>query len=148
MATPGTMTGELILDQLEDVHRTLADGAICAIACEADSAQMLKQIKAIFGNISVVYDKKNVFCATAVKRTPLQKARDFAAVFPASLPGGERIELCSLPGVFCHRRPDTGGLALAEVAARDLAPDNAFWTWDAAADWSAFCSREVSPTHT
>lgn len=122
MATPGTMTGELILDQLEDIHANLADGGTCVLACEAESGPLLKQIKALFGNLSVHFEQKGLFCATAVKREPLEKRRDFRATFEASLPGGTPITLCSLPGVFCHRRPDTGGLALAEVAAHDLRP--------------------------
>jgi len=124
MATPGTMTGELILDQFEDIHRNLADGAPCVIACEAESAPLIKQLRAIFGNVLVSFDRDGLVCATAIKRGPLAKPRDFSAVFPASLPGAkEPLRLCSLPGVFCHRRPDAGGLALAEVAARALKPD-------------------------
>mgnify|MGYP001436824903 CR=1 FL=1 len=120
MATPGTMTGELILDQLEDIHRNLAPGGFCLLACEAESAPLLKQVNALFGNVSVTLDRKGLLCASAVKREPLARARDFSASFAASLPGGAPLTLRSLPGVFCHRRPDAGGLALAEVAARDL----------------------------
>lgn len=122
MATPGTMTGELILDQLEDIHANLADGGVCVLACEAESGPLLKQVKALFGNLSVRFDQKGLFCASALKRAPLEKRRTFQAEFTASLPGGEPLKLRSLPGVFCHRRPDNGGLALAEVAARDLPP--------------------------
>ena len=122
MATPGTMTGELILDQLEDIHQNLAVGGTCVIACEADTGPLLKQIKAIFGNHSIHLDKNGLLCVTSVKKGPLEKKRDFSAVFPASLPGSEAVELCSLPGVFCHRRPDNGGLALAEIAAQELRP--------------------------
>ena len=35
--------------------------------------------------------------------------------FTATTPT-EKVRLCSRPGVFAHRRPDTGGLALAECA--------------------------------
>ena len=122
MATPGTMTGELILDQLEDIHQQLADGARCVIACEADSGPLFKQIKAIFGNFSVLFDKRGLSCVAARKHGPLAHPRSFSATFPASLPGGETVTLVSLPGVFCHRRPDAGGLALAEIAAREIAP--------------------------
>ncbi|MEI7901453.1 MAG: methyltransferase [bacterium] len=123
MATPGTMTGELILDQLEDIHQNLAIGGTCVIACEADSGPLLKQVKALFGNCSIHFAKKGVTCVTARKKEPLRQARRFSAAFPASLPGGETYTLVSLPGVFCHRRPDAGGLALAEVAARELTPN-------------------------
>ena len=123
MATPGTMTGELVLDQLEDIHRNLALGGTCVLACEAESAPLLKQVKAIFGNCAVAFDRKGVVCASAVKREPLNRARDFSAQFSASLAGGAPLSLGSLPGVFCHRRPDNGGLALAEIAARELQPN-------------------------
>jgi 16S rRNA (guanine1207-N2)-methyltransferase len=123
MATPGTMTGELILDQLEDLHEALADGGTCLMACEADSGPLFKQIKALFGNISIHFDKNGISCATAKKKGPLVRRRDFSASFPASLPGGETYALTSLPGVFSHRRPDAGGLALAEIAARELRPN-------------------------
>lgn len=122
MATPGTVTGELILDQLEDIHNNLADGGVCLMACEADSGPLLKQVRTIFGNLSVIHDKKGIVCLLAKKQGQLARPRDFSATFPASLPGVEPCTLTSLPGVFCHRRPDTGGLALAEIAARQLQP--------------------------
>jgi 16S rRNA (guanine1207-N2)-methyltransferase len=122
MATPGTMTGELILDQLEEIHQSLAPGGTCVLACEADSGPILKQFRALFGKLSIHLDRPGLFCATATTRAPLAKPRDFSARFAASLPGGAPLELLSLPGVFCHRRPDAGGLALAEVTARDLRP--------------------------
>lgn len=123
MATPGTMTGELILDQLEDIHQNLTIGGICVIACEADSGPLIKQIKTLFGNISIHSDRKGIACMTAQKKEALKEPRNFCASFPASLPGGEKHTLVSLPGVFCHRRPDSGGLALAEIAARALVPN-------------------------
>lgn len=122
MASSGTTTSELILDQLEDIHANLAPGGTCVIACEAESGPLLKQFRALFGHISIHHDKHGVFCASAVRHEPLARPRDFSAAFPASLPGGDAHTLVSLPGVFCHRRPDAGGLALAEVAARDLRP--------------------------
>ena len=122
MSTPGTTSSELILDQLEDIHRNLADGGPLLLACEADSVPLLKQIRAIFGKHSVLFDKKGTFCVHAKKQGALARPRDFSAEFPASLPGLEPCTLVSLPGVFCHRRPDMGGLALAEVAARELQP--------------------------
>ena len=55
------------------------------------------------------------------RRKVLSRKRNFAAEWPASVPGGEKLVFTSLPGCFCHRRADEGGLALAEVAARELA---------------------------
>ena len=48
------------------------------------------------------------------------RVRSFKAEWPASVPGGERLMFTSYPGCFCHRRLDEGGLALAEVASREM----------------------------
>ncbi|MDX9866492.1 MAG: methyltransferase [Kiritimatiellia bacterium] len=122
MATPGSTTGELLLDQLEDLHRVLAPGGVCLAACETDVPALLKQVKRTFGPPTVHFHRGPLCCLSARKRGALADPRDFTAPFAASLPGGVSLTLCSLPGVFCHRRPDTGGLALAEVAVRDLRP--------------------------
>jgi len=121
-ADSATATGELFIDQLEAIHQRLALGGACVIAYEGDTGTLLKQIHQMFGNLSAHTDTKGRFCVTAVKREPLAKPRTFCADFTASIPGGKPITLASLPGVFCHRRPDTGGLALAEIAARELQP--------------------------
>lgn len=48
------------------------------------------------------------------------RMRDFSCKWKASVQGISPIELTSFPGCFCHRRPDDGGLALAEVVSREL----------------------------
>lgn len=115
-----TTTAELMLDQLEDLHERMAIGGRCWIAYEGDTGAFLKQIRQVFGKASSVIDQREFFCVRAKKTRPLEKRRSFRAEFQASVPGLEPITLASLPGVFCHRRPDMGGLALAEVAAKEL----------------------------
>jgi 16S rRNA (guanine1207-N2)-methyltransferase len=117
--TETTTTAELMLDQLEDLHEQLALGGVCWIAYEGDTGTWLKQIRQIFGNISAETDQRGFFCVSAKKTRPLPKRRSFRAEFKASVPGMDPITLASLPGVFCHRRPDMGGLALAEVAVKE-----------------------------
>ncbi|MBP5321896.1 MAG: methyltransferase [Kiritimatiellae bacterium] len=116
MFTHGVMTTELVLDQLEDIHRQLREGGVCVVAAECDPEPMYRQYRQIFGTFSTLYSRRNTHCATMRKTGELAKPRDFSATFEASLPGYPPITLCSLPGVFCHRRPDMGGLALAEIA--------------------------------
>lgn len=48
------------------------------------------------------------------------RERSFVAKYTASVPGAAPIELVSLPGCFCHRRTDEGGLALAEVVSKQV----------------------------
>ncbi len=122
MASAKSVSTELILDQLHDIHRKLAEGAVCMMACEGNSGFMFKHIKALFGNITVLSDKKGLFCVTVRKRMPVKRERNFSAEFKVSLPGSALISMVSLPGVFCHRRPDAGGLALVEIAAHELRP--------------------------
>ena len=52
------------------------------------------------------------------------RVRDFSATWQSSVPGGPALTFTSVPGCFCHRRQDEGGLALAEVAARACAGRN------------------------
>jgi len=48
------------------------------------------------------------------------RVRDFSAKWTSSVPGGPKVEFTSVPGCFCHRRHDEGGLALAETVAAEL----------------------------
>lgn len=116
------LPNELILDLLQDLHENLVDGAICRIAWEGDADTIRRQVKSVFGNATVKSGSEGVVLIWARRTGPLIKRRDFRAGFEASLPGGTPFHLMSLPGVFAHRRPDAGGLALAEVAARFLKP--------------------------
>jgi len=118
--TETTTTAELMLDQLEDLHEQLAPGGVCWLAYEGNTGTWLRQIRQLFGNITIVTDQRGFFCVMAKKTRPLEKRRVFRAAFTASVPGLDAIPLMSLPGVFSHRRPDAGGLALAEVAVKEL----------------------------
>lgn len=100
---PKRMSGELALDLLQEI------------------AQMLGgELKA--PHFVLEYDGKerdrNALLAK-IKDDP-GRVRDFSARWQASVPGLEPITLTSFPGCFCHRRQDEGGLALAEVASKDL----------------------------
>ena len=117
--TDTTTTAELMLDQLEDLHERMALGGVCWIAYEGDTGAFLKQIRQVFGKASSELEQREFFCVRVKKTRPLEKRRNFRAEFQASLPGMDPITLASLPGVFCHRRPDMGGLALAEVAVKE-----------------------------
>ena len=117
--TDTSTPAELILDQMEDLHEQLLPGGVCWIAYEGDTRSLQKQIHQIFGHLMTEVDQRGFICGSARKTRPLEKRRSFLADFKASLPGLEAIPLVSLPGVFCHRRPDMGGLALAEVAAKE-----------------------------
>ena len=122
MITPSTVSGELILDQLEQIHISLRMGGRCLIAYDGEEGSFTKQLKSVFGKFKVVQQSRKGATFLCTKISELKKARNFMATFQASLPGTDLIELLSLPGVFSHRRPDKGGLALAETAATLLKP--------------------------
>lgn len=123
---------ELLLDQLENLHRILPTHATCLVGYDGKPDWLRKQIKQIFGNVVATPMAHDVTCyrmhvqkngaATSPSGVP-DGQRNFAAHFQASLPGDAPIQMTTLPGVFAHRRPDEGGLALAEVAMREMQPD-------------------------
>jgi 16S rRNA (guanine1207-N2)-methyltransferase len=95
---PKLMSGELALSLLQEIH-------------------LLKPAKFEMDFVGRECDRNDLLAK--VKEDP-DRIRDFSATWKASVPGVEPIELVSFPGCFCHRRQDEGGLALAEVASREL----------------------------
>jgi len=121
-ATPRAMPAELVLDQLEDIHRSLADGASLYAAFEGDADDALKTVKRVFPSVHVLRRDKKTVVFRCTRKGPLAKYRDFSSEWTASVPGGEPLVFTSLPGCFCHRRADPGGLALAEVVSKFVSP--------------------------
>ncbi len=117
-ATPRAMPAELVLDLLEDIHRSLVDGASLYAAFEGDADDALKTVKKVFPSVHVLRRDKKTVVFRCTRKGPLAKYRDFSSEWTASVPGGEPLVFTSLPGCFCHRRADPGGLALAEVVSK------------------------------
>ena len=122
MTTPQSMSAELVLDQLEDLHANLAEGGTLVAAFEGDADEALRTLRLVWTNVHVASRAKHVAVFRVVKHGELAKRRNFASDWEASVPDGEKMVFTSLPGCFCHRRADAGGLALAEVAAREAKP--------------------------
>ena len=120
MTTPRSMPAELVLDQLQDIYLSLAEGASLLAAFEGDPDAALKTMRLVWPAVRVVRKAKHAVLFRAARRGALRKTRSFAADWTASVPGGAPLTFTSLPGCFCHRRADDGGLALAEVAAREV----------------------------
>lgn len=96
---PKLMSGELALDLLQEIHLARpAKFVLDYVGKERDRNSLLDKIRDNPG-----------------------KVRDFRAKWPASVPGLEPLEFTSVPGCFCHRRCDAGGLALAETVAAQTA---------------------------
>lgn len=101
---PKIMSGELALDLLQEVSR-LAGGNLKPPQFHLEFDGKERDRNAL---LEKVLDDPD-------------RVRSFSAKWRASVPGCPPIELTSFPGCFCHRRPDDGGLALAEVVSRELA---------------------------
>ena len=95
---PKLMSGELALSLLQEIHQLgPARFELDLVGRERDKNDFLAKIRDDPGRV-----------------------RDFSARWKASVPGVEPVEFTSVPGCFCHRRLDEGGLALAEVVSREL----------------------------
>ena len=95
---PKLMSGELALSLLQEIHQLgPARFELDFVGRERDKNDVLAKIRDDPGRV-----------------------RDFSAKWQASVPGVEPVEFTSVPGCFCHRRLDEGGLALAEVVSREL----------------------------
>ena len=116
-ATSKLVSAELELDTLQDIHLHLEDGA--RLVTEGVAPETLGKL---FSKVSSARESRRspVKCVCG-KKGELKRVRTFAAEFEASVPGGPKLKFVSLPGCFCHRRPDEGGLALAEVASKAIA---------------------------
>lgn len=100
---PKRMSGELALDQLQEIH-------------------LLMRRQTPAPKFELVYDGKERDrndLLNKIKDDP-DRVRDFSATWKASVPGLDPLTFTSFPGCFCHRRQDEGGLALAEVACKEL----------------------------
>lgn len=99
---PKLMSGELALDLLQECHHVAGTGRPVAVPVEVEYVGRERDRNDLLDKVKDRIDRK------------------FAAVWPASVPGGEKLMFTSYPGCFCHRRLDEGGLALAEVVSREL----------------------------
>ncbi len=106
---PKLMSGELALDLLQEIHALAPDASIWGGKGGSTVVTL--------DYVGRERDRNDL--VAKVKDDP-SRIRDFSATWQASLPGGSQLTFTSFPGCFCHRRLDEGGLALAEVASRDL----------------------------
>ena len=100
---PKLSSGELALDLLQEIHllRAASGGKTEVI-------------------IEYVGKERDKYALLSKITENPKRIRSFASRWKASVQGIEPIELVSYPGCFCHRRADEGGLALAEVAVKEM----------------------------
>ncbi len=123
MASATNTAAEVVQEWFEQAHGVLADGGMCVVATDGQVAWTQEQMKRVFGKVSAFPPCGGARVLAAKKSAPIRKRHDFSAAFEASLPDGlPPLAMKTIPGVFAHRRPDAGGLALAEVARDRVKP--------------------------
>ena len=115
--TAGDGTAELHLWLLEQLTAESAFAQI-VIAAEELNPTFLERFRKACPKLKLRKTKElTLLIGTVSKPLPADKRPDHRASFAVSLKGHTPITLETLPGCFCHRRADMGGLALTEVVA-------------------------------
>ena len=110
-------TAELHLWLLEQL---ISEGAFAqiVIAAEELNPTFLERFRKACPKLKLRKTKDlTLLIGTVSKPLSADKRPDHRATFQVSLKGHDPITLETLPGCFCHRRADMGGLALTEVVA-------------------------------
>lgn len=133
LITPGTTafwqlskgdgTAELHLALLEQLTSTRGVARLL-IAAENPNPTFIERLRKVTSKLSMQkLGAITRLSATITKPIPCDKLPTHRATFEVSLKGHPAITLETLPGCFCHRRADMGGLALTEVVAEQIALD-------------------------
>lgn len=115
-ALPFTATGEseLVREQMQTAYLRLVEGGRMAVATDNPRDTFFHdEMRTLFPKVTRIDDPRGrVYLGT--KRGPLKRVRDFSAEL--AFRDGERlIKLFTRPGVFSHRRLDSGTRALLET---------------------------------
>lgn len=133
LLTPGTIafwqlskgdgTAELHLALLEQLTSTRGVARL-VIAAEEPNPTFIERLRRVTDKLSMQkLGAITRLSATITKPLPIEKLPNHRATFEVSLKGHAPITLETLPGCFCHRRADMGGLALTEVVAEQIVLD-------------------------
>lgn len=123
--TKGDGTAERDLETLEQLFDAPENSERrFTIVAEEPNETFLKRFRKHCANVLVkTQDGLTLIRGTLAKPLPSVERASRSADFEVSLKGHDTISLTTLPGCFCHRRADMGGLALTEVVAEHIALD-------------------------
>lgn len=115
-ALPFTTTGEaeLVREQMQSACLRLAEGGRMAVATDNPRDTFFHdEMRKLFSKVTRIDDPRGTLYL-GTKRGPLKRVREFSAEF--AFRDGERlIRLFTRPGVFSHRRLDSGTRALLDA---------------------------------
>jgi 16S rRNA (guanine1207-N2)-methyltransferase len=115
-ALPITMQGdaELTRDLLQQAYQRLVDGGKLVAATDNPRDSWLHEELRKLATKVTRLERPDGVIYSLVKQSPLKKVKDFSCEF--AFRDGERLlKVVSRPGVFSHRKIDTGARALIEV---------------------------------
>ena len=104
----------LVFDIIERLDRILPRGSrLVSLIPIKRSADIMKKLNLHLSRIRfMVRDRHRIICE-GITKGDVDSWTPRLCWFSASIQNAA-VQLCSRPGVFCHGRPDAGGLALAE----------------------------------
>ena len=123
--TRGDGTAERDLETLEQLFTPPENGTRqFFIAADEVNETFLKRFRKHCGSVTVQRQGTITLLKGTLTKPILPEDRaERKATFEVSLRGHDPITLVTLPGCFCHRRADMGGLALTEIVAEHVTFD-------------------------
>jgi 16S rRNA (guanine1207-N2)-methyltransferase len=109
-----SLSAELAADYLQQAHQRLKNGGRCWVGAEKKHKATMGQVKKVFTSLSE-YPHRHGVIYVAKKAAELKKVKDYASQFETRVCEGLQLQIETRPGVFSHRRPDGGALALLDL---------------------------------
>jgi 16S rRNA (guanine1207-N2)-methyltransferase len=109
-----SLSAEMVSDYLQQIHQRLKVGGRCWVGAEKRHKTAASQVKKTFG-ASTEYHYRFGSVMVAKKTGELKRIKEHKAQFEVPLGEGQFLAVTTCPGIFSHRRPDDGALALLDT---------------------------------
>ena len=109
-----SLSAEMVSEYLQQIHQRLKMGGRCWVGAEKRHKTAATQVKRAFGS-STEFHYRFGSVMVAKKTGELKRIKEHSAQFEVPVNEQQRISITTVPGIFSHRRPDDGAMALLDT---------------------------------